>query len=254
MKKISRWGKTHPWPARFIIVGSFIVLNVLGIVTGLLLHELEITVPAIALLLFFSAYLGGLAAYPLKTQKTHPSLSPPAFYRRQKSCDFILAASTFCMIVYFGNHPGSLFQHYPSLKATVTRENSLPRDSAYKPYKSIAQFAASLKDESGKDLKWKEKRKLLTEQVRAIKKAKDISKGGQAALIVLSVLVALGLLYVVASLACSISCSGSGFLAILVAVAGTTGVVILLISVIRSIMGKKKKKREIVWQVPVSAR
>ncbi|HRF20009.1 MAG TPA: hypothetical protein PK977_17655, partial [Chitinophagaceae bacterium] len=63
----------------------------------------------------------------------------------------------------------------------------LPKDSSAKTYKSIREFSASIKDKEGKLLKWKERKKLLKEQVRSIKKADNLSKGDKAGLIVLAV-------------------------------------------------------------------
>ena len=87
------------------------------------------------------------------------------------------------------------------------------------------------------------KKKLLKEQLRAIKKSGEISKGGKVALIILSVIVALGLLYLVAALACNISCSGSEGGAIILAVGGTALVIFLLVITLRAILGKKKKPK-----------
>lgn len=99
-----------------------------------------------------------------------------------------------------------------------------------------------MKDANGKQLSWKERKKLLKAQVRAIKKADDLSNGAKVALIFLSALVALGLLFLVAALACDLSCSGSGAAAVLVGLAGTALIALLLVVVIRAILGKKRKK------------
>lgn len=241
MKKISVWAKDHKWSARFIIVASFIILNILGGVTGVLLSSLGISIPAAVMLFFACAYSAGFIAYPSRSLKG-TKLNVPAFYIRQKSCDLLLIGSTFCMIVYLGNHPDRLFQYGSTLNAATASSTSLPKDSTVKTYKSIAAFSASMKDENGKPLKWKERKKLLKEQVRAIKNADEPSKGGKIALIILSVLAALLLIYIVAALACTLSCGGSDVLAVIVGVGGTALIAWLLIVVIRSITGKKKKK------------
>ena len=92
--------------------------------------------------------------------------------------------------------------------------------------------------------KWKERKKLLKEQVRAIKNSKDPSNGGKAVLIILSVLVALLLIGLIASLACRIACGGSDALAVIVVLGGTALVIWLLIRVIRNINRKKIKEPE----------
>jgi hypothetical protein len=58
----------------------------------------------------------------------------------------------------------------------------------------------------------------------------------------LSVVVAIGLIYLVAALACSLSCNGSDAAALIVGIGGAALVAFLLIIAIRAITGKKKKK------------
>jgi hypothetical protein len=101
-----------------------------------------------------------------------------------------------------------------------------------------------MKDETGKPLKWKEKKKLLKEQIRAIKKDKDVSNAGKVALIILSVAVALGLLYLIAVLACDLSCSGSEGAATVLMIGGAGLVVFLFILALGAILGKKKRQKK----------
>ncbi len=248
MKKISLWAKSHHWPARFIIILSFIVLTIAGIVTGMLLDDLHVTLPAAALSLFIIIYFMCILFYPSKSEKR--KLMAARSYVKQKTCDFILAATTFFMIICISNDRFQSLHYFPSLHAATSSKPVTPADSTVKIYKSLAAFSASLKDENGKSLKWKEKRKLLKEQVGAIKKSNGMSKGGKVALIILSVIVALGLIGLVASLACSLSCNGSDAAAVLVGIGGTALVIFLLVLVIRGITGKKKKKA-IIQEEPV---
>lgn len=243
MKKISYWAKTHKWPARIVIIVSFILLTTLGLIAGRLMADLGIFISSAALFAFASAYFCAAMLYPAKENKSsgkHIS----SFYFKQKSCDLLLAASTFCMIVYVGNRPESLFQHTQPLNATVITEPSLPTDSVSKNYKSIKDFNASMQDENGNMLKWKERKKLLKQQVKEIKKANDLSDGEKTLLVILSVLVAAGLLALVVAASCNLSCSGSEGAAVLVGVGGTVAIIILLIIVIKAIYGIKKKKKE----------
>lgn len=154
----------------------------------------------------------------------------------------MLVASTFCMVVYFGNQPDKIFRSSTPLSAAAP--SSFPKDSTIKSYKTIETFRASMKDETGKTLKWKEKKKLLKEQIRAIKKDTEMSKGAKVALIVLSVLVAIGLFYLVAALACNLSCGGSEGAASLVLIGGSALIIFFLIIAIRAIVGRKKKPKQ----------
>ena len=240
MKKISLWAKNHKRLSRLIIVVSFILLTALGIATGILLTDIGVSIPSAVMLAFICTYFTGLVAYPAKYLKGK-KLNAAAFYVRQKSCDVLLAASTFCMIVYFSNRPAEIFNYSTPLHAALPVSSKPPTDSTVKTYKTIAAFSASLKDENGKFLKWKEKKKLLKEQIRAVKKDNDMSAGAKVGLIFLSVLVALGLLYLVGALACGLSCNGSEGAAVAVMIGGVGLTVFLLIIVIRAILGRKKK-------------
>ncbi len=241
MKKISLWAKSHKWPARIIIIVSFVLLNGLGIVTGLLLRDLQVILPSATLLFFVSLYAGGVLFYPRK-KRTVDGQARSIYYRRQKTCDMLLVGSTFLLIVYLANQPRQLFNYPPLFASAMATTPSLPKDSSLRSFKPINAFAASMKDENGKLLKWKERKKMLKEQIRAIKNDKEPSPGGKTGLIILSVIVALGLIGLVGSLACTISCGGSEALAIVVLIGGTALVVALLVYVIRRIMGKSKKQ------------
>ena len=246
MRKISFWARDNKWSTRFIIIGIYVLLNVLGIASGWLLKDLQISIPHTVFLFIIFLFLIGVLAYPLKENKKHES----SFYIWQKTCDLILAFSSFCMIVYAGNNYNNLFNNNSTANAAVNSVSSLHGDSITRSYQSIASFNKTLKDENGKSLQWKEKKKLLKKQVKEIKAAKDISQGGKIVLIFLSVLVALGLLFLLAALSCSIACNASGGLAVVVAVLGTTGIIILLAFVIRAITGKEKKKKPTIVEEP----
>ena len=241
MRKLSSWANHHKPQARIIIILSFVLLTGLGIATGVLLKDVGVSISSSAILVTIVAYIIGVIAYPSKTLKGK-KLNAVAFYLRQKSCDLLLAASTFCMIVYFSNQPEKVFNYSTPLNAAMPVAASFPKDST-QTYKTIEAFKASLKDETGKSLKWKEKKKLLKEQIRGIKKSDEMSKGAKLALIILSVAVAIGLLYLVAALACNLSCNGSGGAAILLTIGGAGLVIFLLLIAIRAIVGKKKKPK-----------
>ena len=66
MRKISTWAKTHQWPARIIIILSFLLLTANGIITGLLLKDIAVTVPVFALIVFIITYGLVVIFYPKK--------------------------------------------------------------------------------------------------------------------------------------------------------------------------------------------
>jgi len=239
MKKISQWAKNHIWPARIIIVAGILILNGAAILTGLLLKDLHVEIPASFFIVLVFISLMATFCYPAKKYKEN--FTPQAFYKRQKTNDVILLSAAFCMFVCISNHKNPVETYFQALNAVSASKPTSPKDSTLKNYKSVTAFSASIKDENGKLLKWKERKKLLKEQVKAIKKSKEISDGGKVALIILSVIVALGLVYLVAALACSLSCSGSDAAAVIVGIGGGALVIFLLILAIRAITGKKKK-------------
>jgi membrane protein implicated in regulation of membrane protease activity len=80
--------------------------------------------------------------------------------------------------------------------------------------------------------------------VKAIKKDKTLSAGGKVGLIILCVVMALVLTYLVAAIACSLSCSGAEGAAVVVAIFGLAGVALLTFFVIRSIVRKSRREKE----------
>ncbi len=237
MKKISVWAKHHVFAARCVIIISCLLLTIAGISTGILLNDLAVVIPSVIGNLVILLYVGGVAFYPFRSDKR--KIGANRFYKKQKIADFVLALSTFLLIVFVSNHRFSNLRYFPALPTAAA--SSLPADSTVKTYKSIAAFSASMKDENGKTLKWKARKVLLKEQIRAIKRSNDKTKGEKVALIILSVLAALVLLSLVAMAACSLGCSGSEALAIIVGIGGTALVILLLVHLIRSITNKKKK-------------
>lgn len=247
MKQVSLWARNHQWKARITMIIAWIILTALAIFIGTTLTGLNITLSSTTLLIIVATFFATVFYYPSRSQKTFHGSN--TFYIRQKICDFLLAVCSFYMILYSANKPNTIFQESDNIYA-ASIEPSLAKDSSAKTYRSIKEFSISIKDADGKMLKWKERKKLLKQQVKAIKRSSDLSNGEQALLIVVSILVALGLFLLVASLACSLSCNGSGAAAVLVMLAGTGLIVFLLVLAIRGIQGKKKKRKEKIEAIP----
>ncbi len=240
MKTLSIWASHYKSQARIVIFISWVLLTFLGIYIGATLKELNTILPVSLFITSIVAFLTTFLVYPLNREwKLNKFLS---FYAWRKSCDMVVAAASFIMVIYVSNNPAILFRGYQPAYAALVDRTFVPADSTRKLYKSVKDFSASMKDENGQFLKWRERKKLLKTQVRAIRKANDMSSGEKTALIVLSVLVAIDLLALVAGAACSLSCNGLDAGAILLGVGGTVLVVWLLIFVIRKINGKTKKK------------
>lgn len=238
--QLSFWAKKHKWTSRCIIVSAFIIMNALGIITGILFNSLHVTVSSLFLVLSILVFLLAWLIFPSKGEKRN-TVEKNRSYILQKTCDFVLIVCTFVLFVFFGNHQTSPV-NYVVLSASATNTFSLPKDSS-NTYKSIDEFKKMMTDENGKTLKWKERKKLLKKQIKAIKKADDMSDGGKVLLIILCVLLALVLAYGVAALACSLSCSGAEGAAVVVAILGLAGVILLTVFLIRGIVRRSKKDK-----------
>lgn len=243
MKKLSAWASHHKWAARIIIICIYPMLNALAAIAGILLFQLNIELPLGLMIAAILICVGAIVYYPRRSDK-YVKFAPAAFYLRQKSCDFLLGLTTFLMVMFVINRLNTQLPFYEPLMGASTTETSAPKDSTLRQYKTIQAFSATMKDEKGKALKWKERKKLLKKQLRAIENDDELSDGAKFFLIFLSCVVATGLLILLAALACEISCSGSEALAILVMLLGTGLLVFLLIRVIKRILGKSRKKKE----------
>ncbi len=241
MKKISIWAKNHVWQSRMIIIVIYILLNVIGIFTGKWLKEINIDLPK----LYFTATILSTIllwiAYPNKLH-TKPSVTSSAVYVRRKLFDFGLGAVTFLMIIYAGNNWEHLF--IKSESAQASKIIRIPGDSAITNHPLFKSFIADIQSKDISKLSQREKIKIIKQQIKTIKKDDNTSKSNKTLLIVLSVLAALVLLYALAALSCSIACTGSEALAIIIALAGTFLIVFFLVRVIKRISRREIKKEE----------
>ena len=239
MKQLSIWAKEHKWASRFIIVLSFISLSFLGMITGLLFDSLDMSLPFFILPGVVFICLLTWIIYPFK-KNSADKMNKQKSYVFQKSCDGVLIGLTFIMFVYFGNHQTTPF-HSSLFPASAVNTSSLPGDSS-KTYLSIAEFKKTMKNENGKPLKWKERKKLMKTQIKAIKNADSLSEGVKVLLIILTVLVAVFLGIGVAALSCSLSCSGSEAAAVIVGIVGYAGIIFLTVLVIKSLRKSRRDK------------
>lgn len=246
MRKLSVWAKRNKWKARITIIVSHLVLILLAWYTGNRLSAMGNEPPAFLVYIFAIIYFVAVFAYPSAKNKTR--VNAASLYIKQKLCDFTLAATTFCMIMVFAGNSGvlqPLFQSSlaSSVSVTTNKEN-----------KTAAEILASLKYRDKSTLTRQEKRILKQEfktQLKIYTVAKlsgDKRASGEAGLIILAIVAALGLLYLVAALSCSLSCNGSEGAATVVAVLGVAAVIVGLVFVIRSI--NRKSNRKIETQTP----
>ncbi len=108
MKRISFWAKNHVWKSRLLIILIYILLNIIGIITGILLNEINVILPQIYFIACIIVTIALWMWYPDKHNRK-PGVSPSALYVRRKIFDFSLGAVTFLMIIYSGNNWKNLF-------------------------------------------------------------------------------------------------------------------------------------------------
>ena len=236
MYRLSLWGRHHVWTARFLILASYVLLNGLGwalgeqlALNGIYLTQAHFYLGTVLVLIPFFAY-------PSK----HRKKDFKHFYRFQKTCDGLLVAGTFVLIVCLAQ-PQSLPEPWMGLHAgateVVTPTTTKPAVQKKSVFRKVANGA----------IKWlgvdRAVQKKIVKQWQQIQKGyKQTSTGGKIALITLSILIAIAVLYLVAALSCSLACSGNDALAVIVLFLGVGAVILLLVKVIQRITRGPKPK------------
>ncbi|MDB5232930.1 MAG: hypothetical protein JWN76_3735 [Chitinophagaceae bacterium] len=239
MKKISFWAKNHVFESRIIITVIYILLAVTGIVTGKLLNDINVTLPQFYFLVCTICTIIFWIGYPgIKTVK---GKKIPGSYARRKTFDFILGLMTFLLIVGVANNP-KLFFNAETAQARKTFPVST--DTSINNHPLIQDFITSIKSRDITRLSEKEKIQIIKKQIRTIQHSKETSQGGKIALIALSVIIAAGLLAGLAVLSCSVACTSSGALAIILMAGGTFLIVFFLVKIIKRISHPPVKKEE----------
>ncbi len=241
MYTLSQWAKHHLLAARLLIVLLKTSLAVLAWFLGKSLSENGVSLPVGILYSSLFVFLFALILYP---QRSNSRLPKRVFYLRQKSCDVLLAASTFACFTVMVNNNTSLQYIFPYSYASA-----LPAGKTEKP-KTAAEILASLQTRDKSTLTKKEKRILRQEFKRQLKEhvkatiSGNKQKQNETLYIILTIIAALGLLYLLAALACHIACSGAEGLAIVIGILGTAGIIWGAVALIRKISGKKRAREK----------
>jgi len=242
MRYLSTWAKAHPIKARLIIIASNLVLALLAYFVGNELRDLDISFSSTV---FFSISLMFIAVafvYPHKKDKP-VTFSIRYTYAFRKCCDMLAVACSFCLLCCLANNP----QLAPVYDVHSANNSTAPAKTV-KP--TAQEILSSLKNgRDKKSLSRTEKRILKKEFKHQLKVYAAAKLGGdrrtaeEAFLTLLAIFAALGLLYLVAAAACSLSCSGSDAAAAFVAIVGTIGVIWLLVYVIKRIYHPRNRDK-----------
>ena len=217
MKKVSSWASTHILPARIYIILITLILGALAYYLGITLYKMQLILPANAI--YGGAFLALCIAIALYPNKKH-GFSKKRSYLLQKSCDLIVASCSF-LIVCTGVNNGDTMKAWPDAYGTSTVKHPRPAEDILK----------ALNSGNKTSLTHREKRILKREFVHQLKvfavakAAGDVQQSGEAWKIILVIIAALGLLYLLSVLVCTLSCNGSGFAATAVLVLGLAAVI-----------------------------
>lgn len=230
MRNISLWARDNKWPARFIIVISHLLLIFLAFVLGTQLIELNILIPSYFGWIAIAGWLLAAFFYPVKKSS----------FSKRKFFDLLIPMFGFLIFCTVANQGRPLLlNHFAESNASIV---------ATEP--TLDQLIAKINKEGKKSLTPKEKR-LLRKQLRTniglyvtAKFQGDDDAAARTGFIILTIIGALGLLFLVSALACNISCGGAEGLAVLVGLLGFIGVIWLTIVVIRSIKRKYPKEKK----------
>jgi hypothetical protein len=224
MKKISFWAHENKKTARLTIVISYILLNVIGLFLGDVIHSLNVELTPLFLAIAILLTLIGWMIYPSMSRKKEYS----NFFWRQKSADLILVSATFLFVVYMGNALNS--------NDNIFRNNT---QAAAILFTNVSHVTNTPKTTVSK----KSLRKKIRSEFKRLRKAyKDSTDTKKTIYIILAVLVAVGLTSLLSAAVCSISCSGSEALAIVVLIVGLGGIIFGLVKLIQRITRGKPKK------------
>ncbi len=221
MKNLSYWAKSHPLQARAIIVAIHTITATAAFKTGIWLfarHDVAWPIWFFPLLLAVTA--GVKIAYPSKRLSTTIISADRRYWRsRQVMCSMTLCA--WLLVLLAGNRTAQ-WSVQPTASVGNTAERS-PAAYSQMPLLMTEGGKAMYAKTAFKWLKIK-KKTYLEKKVQRIRQQAAGSRGldpvVQVLLTLLTLLVASFLAFMIAGLACNLSCSGQEGLAVLVAVLG----------------------------------
>jgi hypothetical protein len=214
----------------------------LALYIGIALSDYNIHLSASVLYITIAIFMIAAFCYPRKKGPARRSAKLNDYWVR-KVFDLSIATCSFIIFCCLANN-----ESLPAGANSFAASHSVAPGKNNNP--TAQEILSSLSQRDKHSLTRPEKRVLKKEfkhQLKVYAKAKiSGNKNGaeQALLILLAIIAAVGLLYLVAALACTLSCNGSDAAAVLVGILGTALVIWLLIIVIRSITHPKKKEHE----------
>ncbi len=235
MRSISYWARYNPHTARFFIILIKAILIFLAVYAGILFSKMQVHISPLVLFITVLVTILISILYPQKKKAQRPG-----FYLRQKLSDFLLAACSFICFTTIANNlefvSPSSFSLYANVHVTKPTAKQILSSLSYRDKNSLSRLEKRiLKKEFRQQLGVYAKSKLMGNNEEA----------ENAALIILTIVAALGLMALLAALVCNLSCSGAETAAGYVALFGTAAIVWGVVVVIKRIKRKPKKKEKI---------
>lgn len=230
MKKLSRWAYYHPALTRRIMVVIKIVMLILTWRIAMLLQQLHIQLPTDSAYFLGALVLLGIFLYPDKKKKK--IYFEKSYYYRQKFYYGLITFSSFAIfIVAFNNN--LMVQGVYGVKPiyTATTENIDAKPGA--PEKMTAK-----QKRMAKKAFWKQLKEIAV-------KVKQGEKGttGLVLELILAITLASTLGVILLWVACSVSCTTSELLGILILILGAGAIAMGLVVWIKSIRRRKRERR-----------
>lgn len=177
-------------------------------------------------------YSCGVLFYP--PAKKHVDIKAfLTFYARRKKFDWMLAFSTFLAVSFIGNSPGSPFIFSEYLNGATMEKTSIVPVPKHNNDKNTFKLTSTRAERKAI---FKEFKKVLKESLR--RENGSNNNATRITLVVLTIIGGVFLSLLVAGIACSLACNGNETLAVMVAVLGITGAILLMVAVIKAIIRK----------------
>lgn len=235
MKAISHWAKRNPSPSILLIILFHFILAFIWLSLGIDLFEQGIILPVWVMNLSIIIFLIGVAFYPVRG--LHYWVLRYSYWR-QKMMDLTLLLTSAVMIICYANQSTDLNSiNTPQIQEVRALPIALKLKDEVAGTKSIDKA-----EKKSLRKRIKEHRKKVRQEVRETVKMlkKQRATAGQIGLLLLIIVAAILMLYLLAALSCSLSCSGNEGAATLVMIFGVGLIILGVVIGIRAIFKKNK--------------
>ncbi len=222
MKRLSYWASQHVVATRLLILGCYVIANVLGWGWALLLHSANIHPSPYLLLALLIIATAALLVHPVRTQKQEYSHS----YVRRKAHDLVICTVYICLIalVTVNLWRSDNAPLYASIRNPRTQSSS---EQTTNPPAETQHHSSNFRD-------------FLN---AAHDSYQEMDPGVQILLVILSIVVTVAFCIGWAVLCCSIACNGAGALAIILGILGIGGAITGCVFLCRRIISGPRRGR-----------